>query len=43
MKKEAKFLKEKSLSSLTLSIELFNRPSNVGRTDSVPLNRTMAV
>ncbi|PUB26908.1 hypothetical protein C8K30_105135 [Promicromonospora sp. AC04] len=35
MKKEAKLLKEKSLSSLTLSIELFNRPSNVGRTDSV--------
>lgn len=35
MIKEAKLLKTKSLSSLTLSIELFNRPSDVGRTDSV--------
>ena len=35
MIKEARLLKQKSLSSLTLSIELFNRPSDVGRTDSV--------
>lgn len=35
MIKEAKLLKEKSLSSLILSIELFNRPFDVGRTDSV--------
>jgi hypothetical protein len=35
MIKEARLLKAKSLSSLTLSIELFNRPSDLGRTDSV--------
>lgn len=35
MKKEARLLKEKSLSSLTLSIEHFNRPWDVGRTDAV--------
>ena len=35
MIKEARLLKTKSLRSLTLSIELFNRPSDVGRTDSV--------
>jgi hypothetical protein len=35
MKKEAKLLKEKSLNSLVLSMEHFNRPWNVGRTDAV--------
>ncbi len=35
MKKEARLLKEKSLSSLTLSIEHFNRPWDIGRTDAV--------
>jgi len=35
MKKEARLLKEKSLSSLTLSVEHFNRPWDVGRTDAV--------
>src|SRR5436190_12416600 len=35
MKKEARLLKDKSLSSLTISIEHFNRPWDVGRTDAV--------
>lgn len=35
MQREARLLKEKSLNSLTLSIELFNRPWNLGRTDTV--------
>lgn len=35
MRKEARLLKEKSLNSLTLSIEHFNRPWDVGRTDAV--------
>jgi hypothetical protein len=35
MKKEARLLKEKSLNSLTLSIEHFNRPWDIGRTDAV--------
>lgn len=35
MKKEARLLKEKSLNSLTLSIDHFNRPWDVGRTDAV--------
>jgi hypothetical protein len=35
IKKEAKPLLQKSLNSLTLSIELFNRPSDRGRTDTV--------
>ncbi|MGK3206786.1 DUF3644 domain-containing protein [Amycolatopsis sp. MEPSY49] len=35
MKKEARLLKEKSLASLTLSVEHFNRPWDVGRTDAV--------
>ncbi|MFC0105578.1 DUF3644 domain-containing protein [Kibdelosporangium aridum] len=35
MKKEARLLKQKSLSSLTLSVEHFNRPWDVGRTDAV--------
>ncbi|WP_439660583.1 DUF3644 domain-containing protein [Lentzea sp. HUAS TT2] len=35
MKKEARLLKEKSLSSLTLSVEHFNRPWDTGRTDAV--------
>lgn len=35
MKKEVRLLKQKSLNSLILAIELFNRPSEVGRVDSV--------
>ncbi|HEX3827818.1 MAG TPA: DUF3644 domain-containing protein, partial [Sporichthyaceae bacterium] len=35
MKKEARLLKGKSLNSLILSVELFNRPIDVGRTDAV--------
>ena len=35
MKKEARLLKQKSLNSLTLSIDHFNRPWDVGRTDAV--------
>ncbi|MEV6963423.1 DUF3644 domain-containing protein [Streptomyces sp. NPDC051207] len=35
MKKEARLLKHKSLNSLILSIEHFNRPWDVGRTDAV--------
>ena len=35
MKKEARLLKAKSLNSLTLSIEHFNRPWDHGRTDPV--------
>ena len=35
MKKEARLLKNKSLSSLVLSIDHFNRPWDVGRTDAV--------
>lgn len=35
MMKEARLLKDKSLSSLTLSIEHFNRPWDLGRTDAV--------
>jgi hypothetical protein len=35
MKKEARLLKDKSLSSLTLGIDHFNRPWDVGRTDAV--------
>lgn len=35
MKKETRLLKEKSLNSLTLSIEHFNRPGDQGRTDAV--------
>lgn len=35
VKKEARLLKDKSLSSLTLSIDHFNRPWDVGRTDAV--------
>jgi hypothetical protein len=35
MKKEAKHLYQKAIDSLTLSIELFNRPSDKGRTHSV--------
>jgi hypothetical protein len=35
MRKEARLLKDKSLSSLTLSIEHFNRPWDIGRTDAV--------
>ncbi|WP_375502674.1 DUF3644 domain-containing protein [uncultured Jatrophihabitans sp.] len=35
MKKETRLLKDKSLNSLTLSIEHFNRPWDQGRTDAV--------
>lgn len=35
VKKEARLLKEKSLNSLVLSVEHFNRPWNTGRTDAV--------
>jgi hypothetical protein len=35
MKREARLPKLKSLNSLTLSIELFNRPWDGGRTDGV--------
>ena len=35
MKREARLLKHKSLNSLILSIELFNRPWDAGRTDGV--------
>jgi hypothetical protein len=35
MKKEAKHLLNKAIDSLILGIELFNRPSNVGRTHAV--------
>ncbi len=35
MKKEAKFLLEKALNSLILSVEHFNHPWNCGRTDTV--------
>lgn len=35
MKKETRLLKNKSLNSLTLSIEHFNRPWDQGRTDAV--------
>jgi hypothetical protein len=35
MKKEAKHLYEKAIDSLTLSIELFNRPNDCGRTHGV--------
>ncbi len=35
MKEEARLLKDKSLNSLTLSIEHFNRPWDQGRTDAV--------
>lgn len=35
MKKEARLLKEKAINSLTLSMELFNRPWNLGRIDAV--------
>jgi hypothetical protein len=35
VKKEARLLKEKSLNSLILSIDHFNRPWDIGRTDAV--------
>ena len=35
MKREAKVLRQKALESLTLSIELFNRPWSMGRTEAV--------
>ncbi len=35
MKKEAKHLYQKAIDSLTLSIELFNRPNNCGRVHGV--------
>lgn len=35
MKKEVKFLRQKAVNSLILSIELFNRPHDVGRTEGV--------
>src|ERR1700735_506965 len=35
MKKEVKILRDKAVESLVLSIELFNRPSDAGRTHSV--------
>ena len=35
MRREARLLKQKSLNSLILSIELFNRPWDAGRTDGV--------
>ncbi|MFT7632345.1 MAG: hypothetical protein ACI87E_003397 [Mariniblastus sp.] len=35
MKKEVKFLRAKAVESLVLSIELFNRPSDTGRTHGV--------
>jgi hypothetical protein len=35
MKKEVKLLRQKAIQSLILSIELFNRPSDAGRTDGV--------
>ncbi|MCR6489795.1 hypothetical protein M8542_43985 [Amycolatopsis sp. OK19-0408] len=35
MRKEARLLKEKALNSLTLSIDHFNRPWDIGRTDAV--------
>jgi hypothetical protein len=35
MRKEARLLKDKALNSLTLSIEHFNRPWDLGRTDTV--------
>ncbi|GAA1937257.1 DUF3644 domain-containing protein [Amycolatopsis minnesotensis] len=35
MRKEARLLKAKSLNSLTLSIDHFNRPWDIGRTDAV--------
>lgn len=35
MKKETRLLKDKSLNSLTLSVEHFNRPWDQGRTDAV--------
>ena len=35
MKKEARLLKQKSLNSLILSVEHFNRPWDQGRTDAV--------
>ncbi|MBX7111291.1 MAG: hypothetical protein K1X87_05530 [Dehalococcoidia bacterium] len=37
MKKEARLLLDKAVNSLTLSIELFNRPTDVGRVDAVLL------
>jgi hypothetical protein len=38
MKKEARLLLRKSLDSLLLTIELFNRPSEIGRTDHVMMS-----
>jgi hypothetical protein len=35
MKKEVKLLRQKATQSLILSIEIFNRPSDSGRTDGV--------
>ncbi len=35
MKKEVKLLRQKAIQSLILSIEIFNRPSDAGRTDGV--------
>lgn len=35
MKKEARLLKEKAINSLTLSVEHFNRPWDLGRVDAV--------
>jgi len=35
MRKEAKLLLEKSVDSLILSIEMFNRPSDCGRVHAV--------
>lgn len=35
MKKEAKLFLEKAINSLIISVEHFNRPSNLGRTDAV--------
>jgi hypothetical protein len=35
MKKEAKHLYQKAIDSLTLSIELFNRPNDCGRVHGV--------
>ena len=35
MKKEVKILRQKAINSLVLSIELFNRPSEMGRAHGV--------
>lgn len=35
MKREAKLLVERAVNSLVLGIEIFNRPSNRGRTEAV--------